>query len=590
MKVHLSERHMSVETTSARRTALPRALARVTLSGALLCLCAAGLAAKDAAPWVAGDWTGKPVVSTRFGAVQGFADADDTWVWKAIPYARPPVGDLRWRAPQDPLPWAEIRNEITFNAGCTQYDMFSTNTIRGSEDCLYLNVWRPRNAETGLPVYVFIHGGGNSIGWATQVPDYHGNRLAAGSHMVFVSINYRLGPFGWFTHPALRAGQPPLDASGNYGLLDMIKALEWIRDNIRAFGGDPQLVTLTGHSAGAMDVLALLIAPKAKGLFQRAMAQSGVARTSSVAEADLMSRSVIEQLLVADGTAKTHTQADAVAKAMTPLTLAAYLRKKSDREILRTYGSPVRGIIANPDVLNDGAVIPVEGFDSFATGRYPGKVPIIIGGTREELKLFLESIRTIPWQGELYQAVVKYGTARWRASGVDEVAHLLAANPDQPPVYTYRFDWGAPDAEGRSVLPGAWGTRLGAFHGLDVPFFFGNDTILGALQMFLFTPGNEPGRKALSSAMMKYLASFARTGNPNPPGSTLPKWLPWSTRPGAMKALVFNAGPDALALSISTAELTDAVVLKSVTTDLVEPLRGNVLRYLDQMRNPWRLW
>jgi para-nitrobenzyl esterase len=572
------------------RIAGPRPLVLVALTGALLTSGAPGLAAQDAAPQVGAAWTGEPVVSTRFGAVRGFADEDDTWVWKAIPYARPPVGELRWRAPQDPLPWTGIRSERSFNAGCTQYDVLSPNTMRGSEDCLYLNVWRPRDGETGLPVYVFIHGGSNSMGWATQVADYHGNRLAARSRMVFVSINYRLGPFGWFTHPVLRTRQSPLDASGNYGLLDMIKALEWIRDNIRAFGGDPQRVTLTGQSAGAMDVLALLIAPKAKGLFQRAMAQSGVARTSSVAEADLMSRSVIEQLLVADGTAKTHAQADAAAKAMTPSVLAAYLRKKSDREILRTYGPSKNGIIANPDVLNDGAVIPIDGFSSFATGRYSSKVPIILGGNLEELKSILDSSKTIPWQDELYQAVVKYGSAHWRAFGVDEIAHKFATHPDQPPVYTYRFDWGAPDAQGNSVLPGTWGKRLGAFHGLDIPFFLGNDTIFGALQVLLFTSENQPGRKALSAAMMEYLASFARTGNPNPPGSTLPKWLPWSTRPGTMKAIVFDARLDALELSISTRELTDALVFKAANADLVEPLRGNVLRYLEQMKYPWGPW
>jgi para-nitrobenzyl esterase len=559
------------------------------LSGAMLALCTAGLAAAEAAPWVVGDWNGKPEVTTRFGAVQGFADADETWVWKAIPYARPPVGDLRWRAPQNPVPWTKIRSERSFNDGCTQYDVLNSNTIRGSEDCLYLNVWRPQDGEISLPVYVFIHGGGNTMGWSTQIADYQGNRLAARSRMVFVSINYRLGPFGWFTHPALRTNQSALDASGNYGLLDMIKALEWIRDNIKAFGGDPQRVTLTGQSAGAMDVLALLIAPKAKGLFQRAMAQSGVARTSTVAEADLMSRSVIEQLLVADGTAKTHAQADAATTGMTMAVLATYLRKKSDREILRTYGSPKGGIIANPDVLNDGVVIPIDGFASFATGRYSSKVPIILGGNLEELKSILDSARTIPWQDELYQAVVKYGSARWRAFGVHEIAHQLAANAGQPPVYTYRFDWGAPNAKGKSVLPGTWGDRLGAFHALEIPFFLGNDTIFGVLQVFLFTTENEKGRKALSEAMMAYLASFARTGNPNAPGSTLPKWQPWSTQPRTMKSLVFNAGPDALAISISTEELTDASVLKAVNTDLVEPLRGNVLRYLDQMKNPWDL-
>ncbi|OHD72808.1 MAG: hypothetical protein A2177_09075 [Spirochaetes bacterium RBG_13_68_11] len=571
------------------RTAGSRAIARVALAGALLTLSALGLDALEAAPPGGKGWNGEPIVNTRFGAVRGFEDLDDTWVWKAIPYARPPVGVLRWRAPRDPLLWTEIRSERSFNAGCTQYALLSPKVIRGSEDCLYLNVWRPRDGETGLPVYVFIHGGGNTMGWATQLSDYQGSRLAARSRMVFVSINYRLGPFGWFTHPALREGQSDVDASGNYGLLDMIKALGWIRDNIQAFGGDPHRVTLTGQSAGGMDVLALLIAPKAKGLFQRAVVQSGVARTSSVAEADLMSRSVIEQLLVADGTAKTHAQADVATAAMTRLALGAYLRNKSDREILRTYGPSKNGIIANPDVLNDGAVIPIEGFDSFATGRYASKVPIILGGNREELKSILASSKTIPWQGELFQAVVKYGSARWRAFGVDEVAHRLATHRDQPPVYTYRFDWGAPDAKGTSVLPGTWGKRLGAFHALDIPFFLGNDTIFGALQLMLFTPANEPGRKALSAAMMQYLASFARTGNPNSRESILPTWHPWSNVPGTMKALVFDAREKALAISISTEELTDARVLRATNTDLVEPMRGNVLRYLDKMKNPWGL-
>ena len=573
-----------------RRT-VPRALALIVLAGVLFAPGAPGLAAQSAAPRGVGDWTGDPIVNTRFGAVQGFEDPNDTWVWKAIPYARPPVGDLRWRAPRDPLPWTETRSERSFNDGCTQYALLSPKKIQGSEDCLYLNVWRPRDDETGLPVYVFIHGGGNTMGWATQLPDYQGSRLASRSRLVFVSINYRLGPFGWFTHPALREGQSDLDASGNYGLLDMIKALEWIRDNIRAFGGDPQRVTLTGQSAGGMDVLALLIAPKARGLFQRAMAQSGVARTSTVAEADLMSRSVIEQLLVADGTAKTHAQADVATAAMTRSALAGYLRNKSDREILRTYGPAKNGIVANPDVLNDGAVIPIEGFGAFATGRYASKVPIILGGNREELKSILASSRTIPWQGELFQAVVKYGTARWRAFGVDEIAHMLATHPDQPPVYTYRFDWGAPapDRQGNSVLPGVWGERLGAFHGLDIPFFLGNDTIFGVLQTVIFTDANRPGRKALSDAMMEYLASFARTGDPNLPGSTLPTWLPWSNVPGAMKAIVFDARLDALAISTWNEELTDAAVLKAASEDLVEPLRGNVLRYLSSMKNPWSL-
>jgi para-nitrobenzyl esterase len=473
-----------------------------------------------------------------------------------------------------------------FNAGCTQYDPVFGSAIRGSEDCLYLNVWRPRDTEAGLPVYVFIHGGGNSMGYATQIPDYQGNRIAARSRMVFVSLNFRLGPFGWFSHPALRVGQSDLDASGNYGTLDIIKALEWIQNNIEAFGGDPRRVTVTGQSAGGIDVLSLLISPLARGLFQRAMSQSGAARTSGIEEADAMSRSVIEQLLVADGTARTRAVAAEAAEAMAPSALRAYLRKKSDRQILRCYGPPHMGMIDNPAVLRDGVVIQRDGFDSLATGSYASRVPVILGSNRDELKTFLAFSNAIPWQGELYQAVVKYGSERWRASGVDEVARRIASHADQPSVYAYRFDWGALDSNGGSVLPGAWGRRLGAFHGLDVPFFLGNDTIFGALQLLLFDGANQPGRKALSGAMMAYLASFARTGDPNPPGAVLPDWPAWPKEPGAAMALVFDARKESVALSLVSEQLTDEGVLDAVRTDLTEPLQGQVLAYLVRSKTP----
>jgi para-nitrobenzyl esterase len=256
-------------------------------SRVLLCTAAAALAVSCASsPGAAavkepGQWRGEAVVQTRFGLVQGFADADTTLVWKAIPYARPPTGDLRWRAPQDPEPWAGIRAPRSFHAGCTQFSPVFKGSITGSEDCLYLNVWRQQGTETGLPVYVWIHGGGNSIGSATMVPDYYGNRIAARSHVVFVSLNYRLGPFGWFTHPALRDGASAEDASGNYGTLDIIQALKWIQQNIEAFGGDPHSVTITGESAGGHNVLSLLIAPPARGLFTAPCRKAGMRRRTA---------------------------------------------------------------------------------------------------------------------------------------------------------------------------------------------------------------------------------------------------------------------------------------------------------------------
>jgi len=151
-------------------------------------------------------WTGEQTVLTKYGAVKGFEDQVNTWVWKAIPFAKPPVGDLRWKAPRDPDPWDGIREETEFSERACQNRMLE-DTMVGSEDCLYLNVWRPRSQERGLPVYFWIHGGGNIM----QLPIHemaHAANVAGQSNMVFVSINYRLGEFGWFSHPALRSGKP----------------------------------------------------------------------------------------------------------------------------------------------------------------------------------------------------------------------------------------------------------------------------------------------------------------------------------------------------------------------------------------------
>jgi para-nitrobenzyl esterase len=530
-------------------------------------------------------WTGSPLVATRLGAVQGMEDADRTWVWKAIPFARPPVGELRWRAPQDPLPWEGVRRTTRFAEKCTQYSEVVPGQIGGTEDCLYLNVWRPRDAEAGLPVYVWIHGGGNSVGSASTIPEYFGNRIAARSRVVFVSLDYRLGPFGWFTLPAFRDGASPEDASGNFGTLDLVQGLKWIRQNIAAFGGDPDRVTVTGESAGGIDVLSLLISPPAHGLFQSAMSESGAALTRSVAEGDAAAQAVLERLLVKDSRARTPEEAGRVAAAMSPAAVRAYLRSIPDREILSMYRVFGMGMIDFPAIFRDGAVILANGYDALSTGDYPNKVPIILGSNADELKLFLRFTTPIPWQSDLYQAASRYGSARWTVSAVDEVARRLTSHPEQPPVYAYSFRWGTVDARGRSVLPNEWGRELGAFHSLDIPFFLGHDSVAMVFQAFLFSWQNEPGRKALSSAMMRYLASFARTGNPNPadvslPGAALPPWEPWSRAPGGPKKIVFDVRGTQPVLEMETTELTDEQVMAAAGSELAEPLRSRTLEFL----------
>ncbi|MGA2477934.1 MAG: carboxylesterase family protein [Spirochaetia bacterium] len=533
-----------------------------------------------------GAWVGSPVVLTRYGEVKGYPDAGDSWRWAAIPFARPPVRELRWRAPVDPMPWNGIRDVRKFNGGCTQFSPVFPRHVVGSEDCLYLNVWRPRDDSTRLPVYMWIHGGGNSMGSATMVPDYFGTGIAGRSHMVFVSLNYRLGPFGWFTHPALREGASPFDASGNYGTLDIIKGLQWVQENIAAFGGDPGNVMIAGESAGGFNVLSLLISLPAKGLFHRALSESGAAITHGIDEADARSEKVLEELLIRDHAAKSRQEAARAAASMGPGEIRRYLRAKSDREILGCYNSLIMGIIDNPAVLRDGAVIARDGFDALVTGDYPGKVPLIIGSNADELKLFLYFSHRIPWDSDLYQVVSRYGSERWKASGVDEVARRLSAHADQPPVYSYQFSWGAMREDGGSMLPDEWGRKLGSFHSLDIPFFLGTETLEGVMQLFLFTRKNEAGRRALSRDMMTYVAQFIRTGDPNPLDADLPRWTPWTHAPGAPKFIVLDAGPDEPSIAMSSSELTDAGVMDSLRETLPEPLRSQTLKALEESALP----
>jgi para-nitrobenzyl esterase len=475
---------------------------------------------------------------------------------------------------------------MAFNAGCTRFSSVVPGQINGSEDCLYLNIWRPRDGQAGLPVYVFVHGGGNSTGSSAEIPEYYGNRIASRSRVVFVSVNYRLGPFGWFTTPALREGVSAEDASGNYGTLDIIQALKWVRQNIEAFGGDPGSVTLTGESAGGIDVLSLLISPPARGLFHRAMSESGAALTRSMDEADAKSRDVLERLLLLNGRARTREGAAVIASVMSPEGIRAFLKDRSDRQILSLYRIFGLGMIEFPSILRDGAVIPREGYEVLNTGAYPNKVPVILGSNADELKIFLRFGSSIPWESDLYQAASRYGSARWKVSGVDEVARRLVAHGDQPPVYAYQFRWGTLDAQGKSPLPNMWGTELGAFHSLDIPFFLGHDTIMAVFQAVLYSWQNEPGRKALSAAMMGYVSRFARTGDPNVPQGDSPVWQPWSLAPGGPRYIIFDVKGNAPALRMSTEELTDEEVMAAARVDLPEPLRRRTLDYLSESPLP----
>jgi len=230
-------------------------------------------------------------------------------------------------------------------------------------------------------------------------------------------------------------------------------------------------------------------------------------------------------------------------------------------------------MISFPFIFQDGAVIPATGFKTLETGDYPNKVPIIIGSNKEETKLFLFMAGLFsddPFKNkdDLYEKVASVTSDLWKAKGVDGVARKLRSHSDQPPVYVYQFLWGAADESGTSVIPSPLGFKIGACHGMDVPFFFGNWDFFDLLSSSIFTEQNRPGREALSSAMMSYVSHFVWIGSPNPDGSELVEWVPWSNATGEPKDILLNAGLTMARLGMSEVEVTEAEVTARIDADV----------------------
>ena len=499
---------------------------------------------------------------TPSGPVVGFTGSYGSHVWLGLPYAQAPVGNLRWRAPRAHPSWSEPRQALSFGASCVQYASELGGDLSadpgepvGDEDCLFLNVYAPRNedaeaaARAARPVLFWIHGGGNTLGTSAF---YDGGRLAAEQDVVVVTMNYRLGAFGWFRNPALREGVSPEEQSGNFALLDLAAALSWVRDQIGVFGGDPGNVTIFGESAGGHNVLMLYTSPVARGLFQRAIVQSGgtwieqPARGENAADADepghpKSSVEIALARLIAEGRAEDRAGAKTVLASMTHREVAAFLRAQDAFALLGAYDDGGIGMYDMPKPFADGVVLPEDGIRG-ALERPEGHadVPILLGTNRDEDKLFLffnpEYVKL--WFGlwpqlkdpERYFLTAEYMARHWKATGVDELAEILAAqHPGR--VFGYRFDWD----EEPTVLGKDLGKLLGASHGFEIPFVFGHWN-LGPQTSLLFNEQNLPGREALSSAMRSYWTEFAATGAPGRGrGGVLPAWRPWDPEPAAEK-------------------------------------------------------
>ena len=531
--------------------------------------------------------------STDAGDVIGFTDAEGGHTWLGIPFAQPPIDELRWRAPRRVEPWPETREALAFGPACVQIAGPAgaegpAGEPAGNEDCLTLNVYAPRFEQgeipdglLALPVMLWIHGGGNSQGHAAL---YDGSALAGERRVVVVSFQYRLGGFGWFRHPALHAADAsPEDRSGNYGTLDAIAALEWVRDNIAAFGGDPNRVTIFGESAGGENVLALLRSPRAEGLFHGAISQSGWASGKTLAQAEnyedaaepgdeASSNEILLRLLEREGRAENRAAGKALVASMTNQSIAELLRGVPAPDFLRLFTQGELGAMyENPRLLRDGVVLSRLGpLEAYRSGDY-NRVPTILGSNRDEVRTFLlftsqhvRHLMRIPIgmrNQRMYEATADSGSRAWKAMGVDEPAAAMR-EMQGPSVYGYRFDWD--HAPGVLWLDLArW---LGAGHALEIPFVFGRLS-LGVVTPLIFDPDRAELDEALSHAMTSYWTQFAYTGDPGVGREgDLVRWEPWDAHRGSF--LILDTTDDA-GIHMSG----DTVTLASVVADVARDPR-----------------
>ena len=495
---------------------------RITAVAAGLLL-AAGAFASAAAQTLLDPET--PVMVTG-GAIRGAAAARnaDVVAFKGIPYAAPPVGDLRWRPPAPVRGWQGVRDASASGPICIQN---GGQDVPQDEDCLLLNVWAPRETGEPRPVLFWIHGGGYT-GGSGSTAIYDGTQLAADGAVV-VTINYRLNVFGFLAHPALSA-ESPHGASGNYGLLDMVAALEWVRDNIAAFGGDPGRVTIFGESAGGGAVMSVMLVPHAGGLFHGAIAQSnwinGWDRQLEAAEAQGV------RVAAALGIAE---DADDPLAAMRTASAADVLAASN-----ADAGSPFMqtGNVWAPNV--DGWVIPDDPLAMYRAGRQHA-VPLITGLNGNEGSLMTRGM-DIPdatafeaYVRSVYPALADDMLAHYDAASpaaaqaaVDKVVHdLFFAGPVRAhaeaqaaagaPTWLYHFT---------HVPPTAWGAALGSHHAAELVYVFGTLTRRdegGERPLGLSPVGDYTDTDtALSATMRAYWVQFAATGDPNREG--LPPW------------------------------------------------------------------
>ncbi|WP_294190209.1 carboxylesterase family protein [uncultured Sphingomonas sp.] len=451
----------------------------MTKSSSAVLAAVAAIATPVVAPAQTGPQAGAPVVKTDRGQVRGTVE-DGVASWKGIPFAAPPVGQLRWRAPQPAAAWTGVRDATAYSHDCMQVPFPSDAAPLGTtpaEDCLYANVWKPASAGANakLPIIVWIYGGGFVNGGASP-PTYSGANLAK-QGVMFVSFNYRVGRFGTFALPQLTKANADKGMLGNYGVMDQIAALKWVQRNAAAFGGDPNNVTIIGESAGGISVHMLNTSPLARGLFNKAFVMSG-----GNGQSDKKTLADVEQVGAAFARSKNIDPAapDALAKLR-----ALSADDVTDGLSMMQMFRPKAGPPTNTGPFVDGKVVVNLG-DAYSSGNF-ARVPTIIGATSADMG----------------------GKSGFMIAGARDASAAIADKG--VPVWEYRFSYVA-DSVGQP----------GAQHATDIPFFF--DT-----QAIKYGDKTTPRDNQVGDTISGYVVNFAKTSDPN--GGSLPKW-PRYTRAG----------------------------------------------------------
>jgi para-nitrobenzyl esterase len=494
-----------------------------------LTICAAALLLPAMAP---AEGAPRPVVDAPAGSARGVAE-DGVLVFKGLPYAQPPVGAGRWKAPQ-PLPrWQGVRDAENFGPACVQPvpqpgGIYYEKPQPMSEDCLLLNIWAPKGARNA-PVFFWIHGG-SLVGGAGSEDMYDGTRMARRG-VVVVTINYRLGVLGYLAHPELSA-ETKDGVSGNYGLLDQIQALRWVKANIRAFGGDPSNVTVAGESAGGLSVLYLLASPPARGLFAKAIAESSYMITTPALKQAVHGLPSAESAGM-DLQKKLGAANIAALRAIDPMVLTP----KAVAAGFQPFGNLDGHVLTRQivDVLDRGEQAPVPVLAGFNQGEIrslrvlapqpPASAAIYESEIRKRYGDLADAYLKLYPSTDLEQAILASTRDAMYAWTAERLIRKQAAIGQR--AYLYDFDHGYPAADEHA---------LHAFHASELPYVFG---ALDRLSPAWPKPPSTPGEEALSDAMLDYWTTFARTGDPVAKGQ--PAWPAWGKEARYMH---FEAGPE----------------------------------------------